>query len=372
MTNDNNTSNTSIMNRPALVAFDPAARKVTYRGEDYKVCYLNGRAYFQATVDLEDVELDEEAQPRSPDPDAVEKIADSIRQKIMMQPILLRTTPRRRKFQTIEGGHRDAAMRHLGHTEIPALIYLGLDTTTALRCGEEANAEDRARSLTGGETARKVHATMIAKRIELAEKLRRDPDTITEVELFRELGLEKKSQERKYKMGVLVVEVLAKSKISPYVGDRSTHDKPLTVKNLMYFFNRVASLKPIGTKTLDLSADQVDNIVRLLDAFTENVLEGKWDPGAEDESIEHKHARNLCRRHPFEALGHFVGKILDRNGGQDASLGAAWAPHDAIRWEAVEVELLDLLNSHVWDEPATYMCRSIEDLTIRIGAVIDV
>lgn len=324
----------------------------------------NGKHYFLDALHVDEIELDVEAQPRAYSQEAGEKIAASCKQKVLMQPILCRWDPKSKKALVTEGQHRLRAFKDILHwDQIPAIVYVDMDQRTALQCGIEANAEDRARSLTGGEIAKKAYAILAVSRETIAKEMGKSIDQVTEREIFDLQGWRTRSQEKKYLLGELTHLLMERkdAKIVGYVTDISTHDLPITVKNLDFFLGRLCFLRALNQGDENLRLDQLENVVRVTNMIADDILIGKWDPQA-SESPDHMHARNICRRHPFEALGYFIGKILDKHGGQDISLGAAWSKTDGIDWKGVEKDLADLLLCDVWDEPRTYTCRSIEEL----------
>src|SRR6267378_371553 len=72
---------------------------------------VTGKHYFQADIPVDKIERDEEAQPRSYDPDQGRRIAKSIREKVLMQPILARYDEARDRILVTEGQHRWRAVR---------------------------------------------------------------------------------------------------------------------------------------------------------------------------------------------------------------------------------------------------------------------
>lgn len=372
---------------PAAVGAEPivrildASNEVDRGGYRLPIYHLGEKHYFQDSIPVEYVERDEEAQPRPYNQAAAEKIADSVRRKVLMQPILCRWSGEKRRFLVTEGQHRHRSFADFlvrdgipGATHIPAIVYIDMEKRIALQCGIEANAEDRARSLTGQEMARKAASILETTRADIASERKVEPRDVTEREIFDYLGKRKLSEEKQYLLGDLV-EMLYKdpdAKIKAYLSDRSSAVAPITVKNFQFFLTRLTHLQALDAGEDNLRDDQYANVRRLTNLFVEKVLDGKWKPDAPEPTAEHIHAKNLSRRHPFEALGYFMAKIVDRSGGSEATVGACWAKTDKIDWPRVEKDVTDLLASHVWDEPQTYTCRSIDEIKVLVNRVISV
>jgi ParB/RepB/Spo0J family partition protein len=357
-------------------------KKVIRNGKELPLYEMNGKHYFLDSIELEKLELDYEAQPRTFDPAAANKIADSIEQKVLMQPLLTRYNKEKDTYLITEGQHRWKACILLNTTDrvkvekIPCIIYVDMDKQLALQCGIEANKEDRARALSGGDFARKVNVTFQETREQISKITGKSPDEIYEREILQYLGHETPGKMREYILGNIThnVRMYPGAKIYDYLADRQDNKHPITVKNLSYFIRQLAKLDPLeppkneGIEIENLREDEVKNIVKVTNIFVEIVLDGKWNPSGEN-TPQHVHAKNICRRHPFEALGIFVAEILYHHGGGRVNLGAAYAPHEKIDWVGVKKDLEDLLNSHVWDRHDIRTCRSIKELELLISEI---
>lgn len=350
-------------------------------GYEVPIYECNGRHYFLDSIPVAEIERDEDAQPRPYNDAAGQKIAESVRRKVIMQPVLCRWDATTGKFLVTEGQHRWRAFKDLlqpegisGADRIPAIVYVDMEKRTALQCGIEANAEDRARGLSGKEMAKKAASILETTRADLANETGRDPKDISEEEIFNYLGKRNKSEQKKYLIGDMVQQMMedGEAKITPYLSDRTSKHLPVTVKNFEFFLGRLTYLQALGAENINLRADQYENVKRLTNMFVEKVLGDRWTPDQDPPTASHKHARNICRRHPFEALGYFMAKVLDRYGGNEATVGAAWAKTEDIDWAKVEKALDNLLMSHVWDEPETYTCRNIDEIKSLVAQVITI
>lgn len=341
-------------------------RWVTFEGKRLPAYEINDRVYFLDAIPVELLERDEEAQPREYDEYAARKIADSISRKVLMQPILTRYDPEKGKFLITEGQHRWRALKDiLGEERVPAIIYLSLDKHVALQCGLEANAEDRARALSGGDIVRKTHAIMeVYARLLATER----PDRpVTEVAILERYGRTTRATQRKFIIGKLAEDILETegAKIAEYVSDRQTRKKPITAKNFMLFLGYIARSSAIDApwdSEENLREDEFVNVLRITDLVADELLEnGNWDPQQPD-SPRHAHAVNVCRYHPFQALAYAIAKVVDVHGGGDATVGACYARTDSLDWEKIENEVRRILQDPIWDQDWVYNMRSQEDL----------
>src|SRR5271157_4738061 len=157
---------------------------------------MNGHRYVLDSVDISNLEVDREAQPRKKDDAQVAYLAASIKKKVLMQPLLVRYDKTRDVYLITEGQHRFHACKALGIQRVPCIVYLDMDKALALLCGIEANAEDRAKALSGGDMAAKAHSIIDETR----DRLRKaEPkEKITESRILLELGHGTKGQMRKY------------------------------------------------------------------------------------------------------------------------------------------------------------------------------
>jgi len=345
---------------------------------------LNGKHYFLDSIEIDKLVLDNDAQPRTYDPATADKIADSIEQKVLMQPLLTRYDSKNDIYLITEGQHRWKACillhktRRLKIQRIPCIVYLDMGRQLALQCGIEANKEDRARALSGGDFARKVNVTFQETREQISKITGKPLEEIYEREILEFWGHETPTKMREYILGNIThnVRMFSGTKIFDYLADRQDNKHPITVKNFAYFIRQLAKLEPLeppkekDKKFENLREDEIKNIVMVSNIIVGVVLEGKWDPDNE-ESPQHVHAKNICRRHPFEALGIFTAEILRKYGGGRLNLGAAYAKHESINWDHVRKDLTDLLNSHVWDRHDVRNCRSIKELELLISEIYE-
>jgi len=334
---------------------------------------MNGFRYILATVPVDRCDLDWEAQPRSYDPNQAKRIANSVREKVLMQPLLTRYDDKSGKFLITEGQHRWKAFEKFLHLEyIPVIAYLDMERSLALRCGIEANEIDRARGLAGGDFARKVKSTIDAVRMQL-EADKQEGEYVTEEEVFRAIGLTGKARIRRW----LTAEVAERLRAHPdallkrFIGDKQDKDHPITVRNLQFFLRHLVLTRPDNSEHTHRD-EELENLVRVTNVIAETVLIDGWNPNAQSspQRALHNQAKNICRRHPFEALGFFTGQILDDAAGvrlRGADHGPAYTEPDHIKWDVVESRLTNLLNSNVWNEPTVYLERSIEELTKMIS-----
>lgn len=347
---------------------------------------INGKHYFLDAIEIDKMDLDYEAQPRTYDPATANKIADSIEQKVLMQPLLTRYDPKNDMYLITEGQHRWKACILLNETgrlkipKIPCIVYVNMDRQLALQCGIEANKEDRAKALSGGDFARKVNVTIQETKEQISKITGKPLEDIYEKEILEFLGHETPAKMREYSLGNIThnIRMFPGAKIYNYLADRQDNKHPITVKNFSYFISQLAKLDPLelqkekdSTNILEnLREDEIKNIVMVSDIIVEVVLDGKWNTDNE-ESPQHIHAKNICKRHPFETLGIFTAEILKNYGGGRLNLGAAYAKHEDINWEYVRKDLTDLLNSHVWDRHDVRNCRSIKELELLVSEIYE-
>jgi len=337
--------------------------RIEFDGKTLPLYKFNNTRYFLDSIPVSLLERDEEAQPRKYDKYQAQKIADSIRRKILMQPLLTRLDKSKQKILITEGQHRWRAMKDILNEErVPCLVYVDLNDHTALLCGLEANAEDRAKGLSGGAIARKTSALMS----QFAELLRKEfPDQpITELAILKRMGKTAKSQQRKFLLGRMVQDLreLGNSKIAAYINDSQSPKFPITALNFSFFLQRLIKVTALDTTENNLRNDEIANVLKVTDIFAEVLFEGgKWDPN-KSESLSHKHAVNVCRRHPFEACGYFLSKLIDYCGGAEHSIGACYAETTKISWAILENHMKSFLSNSIWNEPHVSNCRSIDEL----------
>jgi hypothetical protein len=327
------------------------------------------RRYFQADVPVNLIERDEEAQPRDYDPEQGKKIAKSVREKVLMQPILARYDEVNDRILVTEGQHRWRAFRDLLEAEvIPAIVYVDLDKYVALLCGLEANASDRARALSGGDLARKTHALME----EYAELLRKETnEEPSEVDILNRIGITTRARQQQFLIGRIAEDIKAVpgSRISDFISDRQSKTMPITMKNLMFFVAKIVKTSPVETVE-NLREQELANVLRITNLVAEHLFEDdKWTPET-PEQADHQHAVNLSRNRPFEILGYFVAKYVDIAGGGEASTGACYAESARIDWNKVEREVTKLLQHPIWDQPYVALSRSPDDIKEAVAAAM--
>lgn len=343
-------------------------------GSDYKlpIYEMNGHKYVVDAVDVSKLEIDKEAQPRKKDDAQVAYLAASIKKKVLMQPLLVRYDSKRDIYLITEGQHRFYACKSLGIERIPCIIYLDMDKALALLCGIEANAEDRAKALSGGDMAAKAHSIIE----ETKERLQRawPKEKITESRILLELGHGTKGEMRKYLVSYKVKELLENPDclLKGFVADRQDQNTPITTKNLIFFLRRLMRTEPAEEKEEHLRKDETENLLRVTNIIVKTMLAGRWNPNAEGEKEKtgHLHAKNVCRRHPFEALGELCAEIVKDSGGAHPSGGAAFCKTSDINWKSAEQKLMNLINSHVWDESSVALERSVNEILRRITTVV--
>jgi hypothetical protein len=127
----------------------------------------------------------------------------------------------------------------------------------------------------------------------------------------------------KYLVSYKVKELLDSpdSLLKGFVADRQDQNTPITTKNLIFFLRRIMRTAPADAKDESLRQDETENLIRVTNCITKTVLIGKWNPNAqgEKENKAHLHAKNICRSHPFEALGELCAEILKNHGGAHQS-----------------------------------------------------
>lgn len=332
---------------------------------------MNDYSYVLDAIDVKKLEIDKEAQPRKKNDEQIKHLVESIKRKVLMQPLLVRYDKERDVYLITEGQHRYYACKVLGINQVPCIIYLDMNKALALLCGIEANAEDRARALSGGDMASKARSIIDETRSRLREQFPDQP--ATEERILTALGQGTKTQMRKYLVSYKLKGVLEDpdSLLKGFVADKQDVNSPVTTKNLAFFLRRLMRTEPADERDEPLRKDETANLVKLTNLFAEIVLVDKWNPTAKSEKQKgaHNHAKNICRRHPFEALGQLCAEILRDAGGAHPSGGATFCKSSDIDWKRVEQKLKDLLNSHIWDDPVVYYQRSVNDILRNITAV---
>lgn len=343
---------------------------VRLRGQTYPLHALNGRHYFLAPIPVALVERDEDAQPRAFDPAQAKRIAKSIHEKVLMQPILVRYDETTGKFKVTEGQHRwRAMMDELNEEVIPAIVYVDLDRYTALLCGLEANAEDRARALSGGDIARKTHALMEEFRELLVQEGNNNP---SEAQVLARMGKTTRSDQRRFIVGKIAEDIreFQGSKLAPYIADRQSKEKAITVRNLMHFLSQLVRTSAVEDGETNLRGEELANILKVTSLLADTLFEGgKWNPETPDDPA-HRHAVNTCRARLFEALGYFIGKVVDMAGGGEASTGACYAPTARINWDKVEREVVRIASDAIWDAPHVALSKKPEDIKKAVADAI--
>lgn len=336
---------------------------VEFDGKRLPLYKSNNAQYFLDSIPVSLLERDEEAQPRPYDKFQAQKIADSIQKKVLMQPLLTRFDKKKQKFLITEGQHRWRAMQDvLNEKRVPCIVYIDLDDHTAQLCGLEANAEDRARPLSGGDVARKTSSLML--RYEDLIRKENPEQPVTELAILKRMGKTAKAQQKKFLLGRIIQDLrdLDTTKIAPFISDRQSSREPITALNFSFFLQRMVKVSALDSTDNFLREEELVNVIRVTNIFAEAVFENnKWSP-EKPESKSHKHAVNVSRRHPFEACGHFISKLVEHCGGRECTIGACFSESANINWERFEKSLVAFLNSQVWDKPYVFNCRGIDEL----------
>lgn len=343
----------------------------TYKVPVYE---MKGYKFFLDTINVNELERDEEAQPRLYNENQAKKIAGSIRRKILMQPILCRLDKEKNKILITEGQHRWKACEDILKMEkIPCIVYLNMDKQLALLCGIEANREDRAKALSGGDLARKVKDILLSTKDELEDA---DPNTeINEIKVFEHLGIYNPGDIKKYLISRMIQQVIdhEQSLASQFISDRQSKDSPITSINLGFFLQHLIKTTPVE-KSLSLREEEVENVIKVTNLITSILIKPNWThkPKTSEDKSKQEHVKNICKRHPFETLGYFTGKILMQAGGGDNSLGAAYRETEKIKWELVEGKFRMLLDNKIWDDIKVSTERSVEKIKTQIIEAIGI
>lgn len=355
-----------------LVSLSTDQKSVEFDGLNLPLYEIGGdkgaHQYFLAAIPVELLQRDEEAQPREYSERQAQKIAESIRKKVLMQPIMVRYSADRNEFLITEGQHRwRAVMDVLKEERIPCMVYVDLERELALLCGLEANAEDRAKALSGGDLASKTHALMREYR-QLLEKEREDEgntEPVTEMDVLERMGHLGKADQKKFLLGKTLEDITETSKlrggkVHGYVSDRQSSKTPMTFRTFGNFIGRLAKLAAVGPGEEDVREQELENVYRVSENVSEILFgDGKW---GDEDSTSHRHAVNVCRWHCIEAAGHFIAKAIERAGGRDATLGACYVPTEDINWEQVRSEMERILLSPAWDYEHIWPQRNVEKL----------
>ena len=350
-------------------------RREDRRGNyDVPIYEMKGYEFFVDCIDVNELERDEEAQPRSYNENQAKKIARSINRKILMQPILCRLDRNTSKILITEGQHRWMACKDILKMEkIPCIVYLDMDKQLALLCGIEANKEDRAKALSGGDMARKVNDILLSTQALLEDN---DPSIeINEVKVFEHLGIYTPGDIKKYLISRMIQQVMEHelSSMSQYISDRQSKDSPITSINLGFFLQHLVKTTPVD-KSLSLREEEIENVIKITNLVTSILIKPNWSnkPKTLEEKSKHEHVKNICKRHPFETLGYFSGKILMQAGGGDNSLGAAYCETDKVAWDTVEDKFKILLINNIWDDIKISTERSVEKIKQKILETISI
>ena len=203
------------------------------------------------------------------------------------------------------------------------------------------------------------YATLLAKE---------EPGTLpTEEAILARLGKTTRATQRKFILGKLAEDLreTKTSRISHFVSSRQTRRQPITAKNFMLFLGYIARPGAVDLpweSPENLRGDEFKNLLHITDILAEDLFEeGKWDPD-DPSKPTHVHAVRICKYHPFLGLAYAIAKSLDRHGGGDATVGAAYAQADSIDWEKVDAEVRGLLRNSIWDLDYVHNMRSQEDL----------
>ncbi|HCL82096.1 MAG TPA: hypothetical protein DHW81_07755 [Nitrospiraceae bacterium] len=155
--------------------------------------------------------------------------------------------------------------------------------------------------------------------------------------------------------------------MSQFISDRQSKDAPITSINLGFFLQQIIKTTPVE-KSLGLREEEVENVIRTTNLITGILIKPNWThkPKTSEAKSKQEHVKNICRRHPFETLGYFAGKILMQAGGGDNSLGAAYCETEKINWELVEEKFKMLLDYKIWDDIKVSTERSVEKIKTQI------
>ena len=343
------------------------SHSVNYGGRGLPLYEMNGKFYFLGTIAMEHLERDEDAQPRQYDSNQSKRIAESIRRKVLMQPLLARYDQKRNKVLIIEGQHRWRAMKDELHQKgVPCIVYVDLDRNVALLCGLEANAEDRARSLSGGDMARKTHALMREYRELVAKETDVPENEVTEMQVLkRMIAKVTRSAQKRFILGTVLEDLRSsRSKIVPYITDRQRQDTPITARNFMFFLQHLVRTRAVEDTAWEAMREQeFANVIKVTDMFAEMLFEGRWTP-TDPESRLHIHAQNVCRRHPLETCAYVIASILMESGAP--SLYQCFFESNEINCDNVSKLLSEKLADPIWNEDHIRFERSIEELRVQL------
>ena len=178
------------------------------------------------------------------------------------------------------------------------------------------------------------------------------------------MGKTARAQQKKFLLGRIIQDLrdLDTSKIAPFISDRQSPREPITALNFSFFLQRMVNVSALDNSDNFLREEELVNVIRVTNVFAEALFENnKWS-AEKSESKSHKHAVNVSRRHPLEACGHFISKLVEHCGGRECTIGACFSESVNIDWERFEKSLVAFLDNPVWDKPYVYNCRSIDEL----------
>jgi len=274
-------------------------------------CPVTGVIYFYATIPIEYIRNDKELQPRFLVPSKVWDLYQHFRKYTQLAPCICRL-----KDKTIllfDGQHKAAAQILRGQKEIECKVYIDPDERLIKEANIAAHTRLRQMSLYTSITIRRL-GDLARDYWEEWEKIPGEKSEDSFVAFLIGKG-KRKSEAINMLRSAIYDAILQDSelKLTQYLSKATrARDKPLSVytlqRSLLSDFIAPPPLKIDLEKSDELREIERRNIVRFLNILTEETIEGRWSPKAND--AEHQKVERFYRTGCIRAWSRLLKDVL--------------------------------------------------------------
>lgn len=259
-------------------------------------CPATGFQYFYSMIPIKNIRNDQELQPRFLIPGKLWALYSHFRRYTQLSPSICRL--KNGQIYLFDGQHKAAAQIWLGRMEIECKVYIDPKETAVKEANIAAHTSLRQMSLYTSITVRRLsdlYSDYWEEWIKLSGAKSEDGFVL----FLKNKGKRKREANEMIKAAIYdAILQDPDNKMTSYVAKETrSKDKPLTMHTLQRsLFTELLFLKPLSEnlETTDVYREnERKNMITLLNVLSEETLEGRWNPRANDS--QHKKTERFYR-----------------------------------------------------------------------------
>ncbi len=324
----------------------------------FYTCNITKEKFFYGLLPAKVLKNDKKLQPRPIEKKRLWDMYLHLSRNTLLSPAIGRLTDEN-EILIFDGQHKSGAKLWLGEKELECKVYIKPDIQKLQDTNLVAHEKLRQMQFKPSILASK-YSSIRKRDMDEFTKICKEP---TEKKLMNFLIEDK----RKSKAEALKEITLSyhnfiikneDNKLGPFISDKSSKDYPLTYNLVnktffMYFFTK-APLEFVINTGEDLRDEEKENIINLMNIITKHVLNGKWNPDANNSG--HKRARRIFLAGTIkawmyllrEAIAHKLNIIEEVE-----KKKIFFRKISKKNLEEIEILVKKLFSHKIWDMPDT-------------------